>query len=351
MVLPGFVTAAAVIIFGVVVALIVRFTVRWLKKRATCTESKLDDLIVMAIGTPVVVAIIVVSVYIALKYFADIPPEYSWIFDSKYISSIYIIIGAWIVSTFFYNFIQMYGKWIGAKTQTEIDDKLINLLLLVSKYLIWFVAFMMILSSLEIDITPILAGAGIAGLAFALAAQDILSNFFGGAIISLDKPFGLNDRIKIEEFTGEVVSVGPRSTRIKTLDNQLVTIPNSKITTSVVTNYTLPDERQKVRIPVSVAYGSDIPRVKEILVGIVNDAAEKYDFIATDPAPQVFFREFGPSSLDFQTIVWTRDYTKEWDVADAINMMIAERFRKEGIEIPFPQIDVHLRGGNRSNIS
>jgi len=343
MVLPGNVTAAAVIVIGVAVALVVRFAVGWLKKRASCTDSKLDDLIIMAIGTPVVVGIIVVSIYIALKYFAEIPPEYSWILDSKYISSIYIIIGAWIVSTFFYNFIQMYGKWIAAKTETEIDDKLISLLLLVTKYFIWFVAFMLILANLQIDITPILAGAGIAGLAIALAAQDILSNFFGGAIISLDKPFTIGDRIKIDEQIGEVVSVGPRSTRIKTLDNQLVTLPNSKITTSVVTNYTMPDTRQKVRIPISVAYGSDIPRVKEILIGIVKDAAAKYDFINTDPAPQVYFREFAASSLDFMLIVWTSDFIREWDVADAINMMIVERFQKEGIEIPFPQMDVHFK--------
>jgi small-conductance mechanosensitive channel len=282
-------------------------------------------------------------VYVALKYFAEIPPEYSWILDSKYISSVYIVIGAWIVSTFFYNFIQMYGRWIAAKTQTELDDKLISLLLLVTKYFIWFVAFMLILYNLQIDITPFLAGAGIAGLAFALAAQDILSNFFGGAIISLDKPFALGDRIKIDEQIGEVVSVGPRSTRIKTLDNQLVTIPNSKITTSVVTNFTMPDTSQKVRIPISVAYGSDIQRVKEILHGIVKDAAAQYGFINTDPAPQVYFREFAASSMEFILIVWTNDFTREYEVADAINTMIAARFQREGIEIPFPQMDVYIK--------
>jgi small-conductance mechanosensitive channel len=147
----------------------------------------------------------------------------------------------------------------------------------------------------------------------------------------------------MDTYIGDVVNVGPRSTRIMTLDNQLVTIPNSTITSSVVTNFALPDARLKVRIPISVAYGTDVERVKQILFDIALEAAGKSDLILRDPAPEVFFLEFGESSLNFQIIVWTYDFSRVWNVKDEMNTRIARRFADEGIEIPFRQVDIHIR--------
>ncbi len=112
----------------------------------------------------------------------------------------------------------------------------------------------------------------IAGIAVALAAQDLISNFFGGAIITVDKPFKVGDRVKIDNYYGDVLSVGTRSTRIRTLDYQIVTIPNNKITTNVIVNYSEPDEKLRITIPVTVAYGTDPLRVKKILLEIADDA-------------------------------------------------------------------------------
>jgi len=156
---------------------------------------------------------------------------------------------------------------------------LIELLELVAKYVIWFAAIILILYTFKIDITPFLAGAGIAGLAIALAAQDIISNFFGGAIITVDKLNKVNDRIKVDTYVGDVVSIGPRSTRIKTLDYQIVTIPNNKVTTSVIVNYALPDQKLRIAIPVSVAYGSDVNIVRKILLEIVHDVINKTEYL------------------------------------------------------------------------
>ena len=114
---------------------------------------------------------------------------------------------------------------------------------------------MAILSVFKVDITPFLAGAGIAGLAVALAAQDLISNFFGGAIITVDKPFKVGDRVKIDQYYGDVISVGTRSTRIKTLDHQIVTIPNNKITTNIIVNYSEPDVKLRITIPVKLPAG------------------------------------------------------------------------------------------------
>ena len=128
------------------------------------------------------------------------------------------------------------------------------------------------------------------------------------------------------------------------MDYQIVTIPNSKLTSNVIINYAMPDVRLKVRIPFSVAYGSDIKRVKAILLEIANEAIDKTPWAVPDPKPSVYFLEFGDSSLNGQLILFTDEYSHLWDVQDYINIRIDERFREEGIEIPFRQVDVHMRG-------
>ena len=139
------------------------------------------------------------------------------------------------------------------------------------------------------------------------------------------------------------MSIGLRSTRIKTLDNQIVTVPNSTVTSSVVINYAMPDVKMKVRIPFSVAYGSDMDRIKEILLAIAREAAEKTSWDLTDPAPSVYFLEFGESALTGQLILWTNNYDYSWAVQDWVNCCIARRFADEKIEIPFRQVDVRMR--------
>ncbi len=340
--LSGNLLAVFMIIAGAMVGVILFIIVGRLQKRAEATESKLDDIILAAIGMPLVVAVLVFSIFMALQV-AVIPPDLEWIVESKYFDAIYVILGAWIVSSFVYNLISIYGSRVAARTESDIDDRMIALALVIAKYLIWFVAFLIILSILDIDITPFLAAAGIIGLAIALAAQDILSNFLGGAMIAVDKPFKLHDRIMIDQYYGDVISVGPRSTRIRTLDNQIVTVPNAKVVDSFIINYAMPDVKLKVRIDVGVAYGSDIAKVKEVLLDVAQDAARTCPFILSDPEPVVYFLEFGESSLNFQLVVWCNDFSLSWETKDVINTRIVERFNREGIEIPFPQRDIHLK--------
>jgi MscS family membrane protein len=338
-----FIYAAITVAAGLVFAGVAHVVIRWLKKRADTTESQLDDIILMAVGTPLVVAIIALSIYIALTRFDIVPESMGWLITNQVINAVFILLGAWIASVFSYNLLRTYGTRIAEKTETDLDDRLIPILEIAARYLIWFVAFLLILADFKIDITPLLAGAGIGALALALAAQDIIGNFFSGAIIAMDKPFKIGDRIKIDTFFGDVMSIGPRSTRIRSLDNQIVTFPNSKVTSSVVINYAMPDVKMKVRIPFSVAYGSDMDRVKEILLAIAREAAEKTSWVITDPEPSVYFLEFGESALTGQLILWTNNYDYAWDVQDWVNSRIARRFSDEEIEIPFRQVDVRMR--------
>ena len=339
----NFVYAAATVVFGVLFALIARFVVNWLNTKAGETETKWDDIIIAAIGTPVQVAIVVIALYFAISHFGILPSGLLWILDPRYVTAFYIMIGAWIISSFLHDIIVIYGHDLAEQSEGDWDDRLIELLELVVKYVVWFAALMAILSIFEVNITPFLAGAGIAGLAVALAAQDIISNFFGGAIITVDKPFRIGDRIKVDQYYGDVVSIGPRSTRLKTLDYQIVTIPNNKITTNVIVNYAEPDQKLRIVISVSVAYGSDPNRIKEILLDIARNTIKNTEYLLEDPAPKAFFSEFQESSLKFILYVWARKYNLPDEVKDTINTQIAERFAAEGIEIPLPQMDVRLK--------
>lgn len=339
----GIIYAGLTIIVGLGVAGIAHVVVRHLAKKASETESPLDDIILAAIGKPLVVTIIAASVYIALTRFEVLPATVGGFAIDQYVNAFFIIIGAWIASSFSYNLLRTYGATLAEKTESDIDDRLIALLEILAKYVIWFVALLMILANFNVNITPLLAGAGIAGLAVALAAQDILGNFFGGAIITIDKPFKIGDRIMFGSYSGDIVSIGPRSTRMQTLDHQIVTIPNSKITSDVVVNYAQPDIRMKVRIPFSVAYGTDISRVKQLLLDIAHSAEKETSWVIADPAPSVYFLEFGESSLNGQLILWTNNYDAVWDVKDYVNSRMYEVFRREGIEIPFRQVDVWMR--------
>jgi small-conductance mechanosensitive channel len=339
----NYILAALTILLGIVVAFLVRTFVRWLESKAEKTDTKWDDIIIAALGLPVQITIIVVSVYFAVTYFNILPENAKFLLNPAYVTAFYIIISAWIISSFLHDIISTYGRALAGKSDTDMDDRLIELLELVIKYVIWFAAVMAILKVFNIDITPFLAGAGIAGIAVALAAQDLISNFFGGAIITVDKPFKVGDRVKIDNYYGDVISVGTRSTRIKTLDYQVVTLPNNKITTNVIVNYSEPDEKLRITIPVSVAAGSDPEKVKKVLLEIARDTIRNTDYLLEDPAPTAFFSEFGESSLSFILRVWLRKYNVPDEAKDIINSRIVERFAKEGIEIPFPQMEVRMK--------
>jgi len=331
-----------IILTGILGGLILLRIFAYLEKKAADTENVMDDILFASIGKPLAISVIIISVYYALLHIA-LPAEYSWLVDAKALNVALILIATWIISGFFHSFISSYGQTLSSKTKSELDDKLFGILESSIKYIIWFLGFIYILNYLGIEITPIIASAGVFGIAISFAAKDIISNFFGGAMILADKPFKVGDRVKINDELGDIVSIGVRSTRVKTLQHQLLTIPNSVFSTSIVTNYAMPDVKLKVKIPVSVAYGSDVRRVKEILLEIANRAAEEEDYILKDPVPGVYFLEYGESGLNYMMVIWAGKFNMSWEVMDKINFLIDERFTEEGIEIPFPQMDIHLK--------
>ena len=334
--------AAITIALGFVIAGIAWGIIWWLKKKAEQSTTHLDDILLMAVGTPLVIWIVLLSIYIAVTQSGLVPENLGRFSTGQIINAIFILLAAWALSVFFTNLIRTYGTLLAERTEADLD-RIIHILLIVVKYVIWFVVFLILLHIFEIDITALLAAAGIAGIAVALAAQDIIGNFFAGIVIATDKPFRLGDRVRIDAFFGDVVGLGARSTRIRTMDSQIVTIPNSKVTSNVVINYSMPDTSLKVRIPFSVAYGTDMDKVTEILLAIARDAMEKTPWVLSEPAPAVFLREFGESGLNGQLTLWINEYSQQWETENWINREILTRFREQGIEIPFRQIDIRMR--------
>lgn len=317
---------------GIVAAVIVYGIFHFLKKRAEKSDTKLDDLLVHSLGNPLVLLAFFIPLYFAIKNAIVVYPQFEWFASSNAIYAMYIIIATWIIATFVDGVLETYGDALAETTESEVDDQIVDILKRIAKYLIWFTGLLYVFTLFNLNITPLIAGAGVIGIAIALAAQDLFSNFFGGAVIITDRPFKVGDRVLINDILGDVVHIGPRSTRVVTLDADIVTIPNNKISTSVVRNYSLPSPQARVLIPVSVSPDIDIGRVKSILMQVIDDAkVQKGEFIAESPGSTVYLTKMDKNSLTFEVALFTHEYTYANIVRDYINTQIIETFRTEGI--------------------
>ena len=166
-------------------------------------------------------------------------------------------------------------------------------------------------------------------------------NWVSGLTLLIERPVQRGDFVIVGDTVGVVEAITMRATRIMTRDKVAIIVPNSDFVTGKVVNMTQPDRMYRLRIPVGVAYGSDTAKVKECLLQV----ASENDDVLEDPAPQVFFVDFGNSSLDFELGVWLNQPAREPDIASALRFRIDAIFRESGVEIPFPQRDLHIRSG------
>ncbi|TDG11832.1 mechanosensitive ion channel family protein [Seongchinamella unica] len=193
----------------------------------------------------------------------------------------------------------------------------------------------------NIDMTAWLASAGIVGIAVGFAAKDTLANLFAGVFILADAPYKIGDYIVLDNNQrGKVTNIGLRSTRILTREDVEVTVPNSIIGNSSIINESGgPHVKHRIRVPVGVAYGSDIDLVRNVLERIADDEAE----VCADPEPRVRFRQFGNSALEFELLSWVEEPEIRGRVVDALNCQIYHQFRDHGIEIPYSKHDIHVK--------
>jgi len=235
----------------------------------------------------------------------------------------------------------MHGVIRAARIKEEaLDADVIRLVCRLITFGLVFLLLYKMGSYFGIPVTAIFASAGIAGVAVALAARETLANFFGGISIFLDRPFRAGDYIVLSSGErGEVKAVGMRSTRLQTRDDITITIPNSIITNGKVVNQSLPQPSVRVKIKVGVAYGTDIDRVESILL----ELAEHNELVISNPEPRVRFRRFGDSALEIELLCWASKPQDRGRLIHQLNRAIYKRFGQECIEMPFPQMDVHVR--------
>jgi MscS family membrane protein len=209
-----------------------------------------------------------------------------------------------------------------------------------SKVFVFGGAAYFIMLSWKLDPTGWLASAGIVGIAVGFAAKDTLANLFAGVFILADAPYKVGDFIELEGQRGQVTKIGLRSTRILTRDDIEITIPNSTIANSKIINESGgPSIKHRIRIPIGVAYGSDVDQVRAVLESAILENED----ICSSPEPRVRFRSFGDSSLNFEVLGWIEDPSIRGRVTDSLNTAIYKALGKAGIEIPFPKRDVYIR--------
>jgi potassium efflux system protein len=206
-------------------------------------------------------------------------------------------------------------------------------------YSVLVVGFIILLNILGFELTKLTILGGALGVGIGFGLQAIVNNFASGLILLFERPIKVGDTIEIGNDFGEVKKLGLRATVVSTFDNAEIVIPNSDLITAPVTNWTLSGRQARVKVPVGVAYGSDIQKVLEILMS----CAKEHPMVLSEPQPRALFLAFGASSLDIELRVWTPDFSDRRQLQSELNMEIKSEFSLAGIEIPFPQTDLHLR--------
>ncbi|MEP0987795.1 mechanosensitive ion channel domain-containing protein [Ekhidna sp.] len=211
---------------------------------------------------------------------------------------------------------------------------------LITRVMIMFIGSIFIIQSAGIDMSSLSLLAGALGVGIGFGLQNITDNFISGIIILFEKPIKVGDRIVVGDTEGDVINISVRATTILTNENVSIIVPNSEFISSRVINWSHNDRNIRFDIPVGVSYKEDPEAVKEVLIKV----AEENKHVLKHPLPHVFFDEFADSSLNFTLAIWTSTHTdKPRRLKTELYFAIFEKFKEKGIEIPFPQRDVHIK--------
>jgi len=303
----------------------------WAKK----TETELDDIVIRVIKIPSIFWCIAIGLYVGLAI-SGLPEKYI-LYLSRAIRIIVILSVTFASANLAGQIFKTYVQRANLPIPTT------GLAYGVIKGSVIVVGILIALTSIGISITPLITALGIGGLAVALSLQDTLSNLFAGIHILMEKSIRIGDFIRLDSGQeGVVTDITWRTTRIKMLQNNMVVIPNSKLAQSVVINYSLPERRMAVPIPIGVSYSSDPEKVERILKEEAKNAIGKVHGLIDEEPIVRFVPGFGESSLDFTLICHVNDFTDQYPVQHELRKRIFKRFRQEGIEIPFPHRTVYL---------
>ncbi|MFZ2949464.1 MAG: mechanosensitive ion channel family protein [Desulfuromonadaceae bacterium] len=327
-------------LFWLLSQLIVMILNKWGRRLTTFTSSDLDDRVLQRVIPYVSRLLVVLGAYLAIR---SLPLNEKLI---QVASGVIYIILVVIVCHLIYHLIGELLKWYAAGQEDTagaamslqlipVAEKIVSLFLMGA-------ALIVVLKHFSYDIFSLVTALGIGSLAIGMAAKDTLAHMISGFTIMLDRPFRIGDRIQlIGGQIGDVADIGLRSTKIKTLDNQLLIIPNSDLCNTMLTNQAFPNSRAKGRINIGIAYDSDVDLVKQLLVAT---AAEVGD-VLSDPPPEAYFASFGDSALNMSLFFWVEEYSTLFATTDKINSLILKRFGENSIEIPFPTRTMKIEKG------
>ena len=242
--------------------------------------------------------------------------------------------------------------WISSRTKrflfnrlladSGLDRSLQYAIAQILSNIVLVVGIFIVLENTGIHLAALTVFAGAVGVGVGFGLQNIASNFISGLVILAERPITIGDRVEVAGIVGRVQQIRARSTVILTGDNIAMIVPNSKFIDSPVTNWHYGDQRVRFRVPVGVAYGSDVNKVQEALIA----AAREHSATLNDPEPTAFLEKFGNSTIDFELVVWTQEMSyKPRRFRSDLNYLIYKHLTAVGIEIPNPQRDLHIKSG------
>jgi small-conductance mechanosensitive channel len=331
--LQALVIAAAFILVGKIADWILS---RALGKVARRSETDVDDRLISLVHQPIFMSFVLLGLGLATQRM-DLPASPTFI-TLGILKSIAVAI--------WYNMLRQLTDVLVQTARRNRSIRLVQtgmmaLIQNVAKVVLFALAVYFIFLAWDIELTAWVASAGIVGLALSFAARDSLSNLFAGVSIVMDAPYKNGDFIILDSGErGVVTHIGLRSTRLLTRDDVEITIPNGIIGNSKIINEAGgPSEKHRIRIAVGAAYGSDIDHVVATLEKVATDHEE----VCSNPAPRVRFREFGESSLNFELLFWIDRPVDRGRLRHEIGINVYKAFAAAGVEIPFPQRDLHVR--------
>jgi small-conductance mechanosensitive channel len=328
-----------VAIFGIMVG--IGWLVRWLILKAlrrwvARSQSRAGTVLTQVLAGPMTIWVVILAAHVAIQS-SNMPVKFAD--DGAEILYFLWMVSVTLMATRLAgNLVRHYGEQVpGALPVTTLSQNLAQIGVLI-------LGAVVVLDHYNYSIKTILTALGIGGLAVALALQDTLSNLFAGFYVAVARQVRLGDYIKLN--TGEegyVSDIGWRSTTIRSLNSNMIIIPNSKLAQAVVTNYYLPEKRMSASFQVSVSYRSDVEQVERLLLTVAREGTADIPGMLADPAPDVAFDPgFGESSLAFTVSFTVAEFTNQFGVRHELKKRILNRFRQDGVEISLPTRVVHM---------
>lgn len=321
---------------GVIVSFVVIFIIKTIFLKITqLTRNKIDDIIVKILSKPMPIRMLIILIFFNIGFKYLVVSNWLNVFVKQATFIVLVLAITLFLIKFFIGLIEEYLEENQKFLKTKNKDQLIPFLKSMIKIILFTLAFLAILSNFGYNVTALLAGLGIGGIAIAFAAKDILENFISGITIFIEKPFKIGDYLKTSEGTGTIEQIGIRSTKIRTPDNTVIILPNRLLSTNSVENISSRRARRENYI-LALVYETPLKKIetaKKIIQKILdkNEKIEKNTTI-------ISFETFGDYSLNIRVIYWIKapTYAEYLAIKNDINLEIKEKFEKEGIEFAQP---------------